>query len=83
MSAAYAIGDLAAAVLPHLADDHTVGFLGPDRLVEPRDKIVRQFVRHIQPPAVRARPQPPADDAVLPGEDILSVIWIVFLYSGE
>ena len=52
------VGDLVAAVLPHLADKHRVGLFllhGPANLL---DEVIRQLVGHIQPPTVGPGPEP-------------------------
>ena len=81
--AAHAVGHLGGPVLPYLADDHRVGLLRPGGLVNAVDKAVRQLVGHVQPPAVRPCPQPPADHAVLPAEDELLVGGVVFIDGGQ
>ncbi len=63
--APHAVGHLGGAVLPHLADDHRRGLLCPGGGVDAGDEIVGQLVGHVQPPAVRPGPQPPADHRVL------------------
>ena len=77
------IGDLVAAVLPHLAQQIAVGLFllhdGADLL----DEVVRQLVGHVQPPAVGAAPQPPADHAVLIPDDKVPVGGGVLVDGGQ
>ncbi len=83
MLPAHAVGDLRGAVLPDLPDDHAVRLLLPNRLVDALDEEVRQLVRHIQAPAVRAGAKPAADDAVLSGVDVILVPRVVLLHRGQ
>ena len=83
MAAAHAVGYLGGAVLPHLANDHRVRLLRPGCGVDPLDKVIRQFIRHIQPPAVSPRPQPPADYRVLSAKDKLPIGWVVLVHCGQ
>ena len=76
-------GHFGGAVLPHLTDDHGVGVGLPHRLVDAVNKVVRQLVGYVQPPGVRPRPQPAADDAVLVSEDIVPIGGLGLVDGGQ
>ena len=81
--AAHTVGHLGGAVLPHLADDHRVGLFRPGGPMDARHKVVGQLVGHIQPPAVRAGPEPAADHAVLTAEDKVPIGGVIFVHSRQ
>ena len=81
--APHAVGHLGGAVLPHLADDHRRGLLCPGGGVDTGDEIVGQLIGHVQPPAVRPRPQPPADHAVLVPEDEPAIAGVGLIHGGQ
>ena len=49
----------------------------------PGHEVVGELVGHVQPPAVRAGPEPPADHRVLPAEDELPVGGVVLVHGGQ
>ena len=55
---ALAVGDLVAAVLPHLAQQEAVGLLLVHGTANFGNEVVRQLVGHVQPPAGGPLPQP-------------------------
>ncbi|MPN28898.1 hypothetical protein SDC9_176343 [bioreactor metagenome] len=71
--AARVISDFIGAVLPDLTDNDGIRLFLPRRPVEARNKIVGKFVRHIQPPTVRAGAQPAADNAVFIFNNIIYI----------
>ena len=63
------VGDLVAAVLPHLAQQEAVWLLGLHGLSNFSDEVIGQLVRHIQSPAVGPLPQPVPHHGVLTPHD--------------
>ena len=59
------VADLAHRVLPHLADDGRLRVLGFDLPPDLLQDRVGQFVRHVQPPAGSAGPQPTFDHGII------------------
>ena len=60
------VGDLVAAVLPDLAQEKAVRLGLVHGLANAGEEVIRQLVRHVQPPAVGPGPEPVADDGILP-----------------
>ena len=81
--AAAGVGDLVAAVLPHLAQQKAVGLFLLHGGANFLNKVVWQLVGHVQPPAVRAAPQPAADHAVLSPDDEVPIGRGVFVDGGQ
>ena len=46
------MGDLVGGILPHFADEQSIGLQLTDPLFKLQDKFVGQLVYHIQPEAV-------------------------------
>ena len=67
------IGNLVAAVLPHLAQQKAVRLLVRHHRADLLNKHVRQLVRHIQPPRIGARPEPAPDNRLLTLNNILDI----------
>ena len=63
------VGDLVAAVLPHLTQQEAVRFLRLHGLSNFSDEVIGQLVRHIQSPAVGPLPQPVPHHGVLTPHD--------------
>ena len=57
-------------VLPHLAQYERVGLLRLGGGADERKRLIRQFIRHIEPPARRAAPQPRFHNAVAAENDV-------------
>ena len=77
------VGDLVAAVLPDLAQKQAPRLGLVHGLTDARDEVVRQLVRHVQPPAVRPGTEPVADDGILPPEDEVPVAGRVLVDGGQ
>ena len=81
--AALGVGDLRCAVLPHFAEEVTVGAFLLNAATDARDEFVGQFIGDIQPPAGRARAQPAADDGIVALDDIVDITLLCFVDGGE
>ena len=78
-----AVGHFVGAVLPYLAQHYGVRVLLPHRLPQTGDEGVRQLIRHVQPPPVRPRPEPAADDGMFGSVDVLPVAGTVLVQRGQ
>ena len=70
IAAHVAIGHFVAGVFPYLAQQHRVLILRQDGLAQFTQEGHGQLVRHIQPPAAGAGPDPVAGDAVLTHDEL-------------
>ena len=77
------IGDLIAAVLPHLAQQVAIRLFILDGAADTGDEVAGQLIRHVQSPAVRAAPQPVPYHAVLALEDELPVGGPLLVDGGQ
>ena len=77
-----AVGDLGGGVLPHLADDGGVGVGALDAGGDPVEKLVGQFVRHVEPPARDAVRKPFAQHPVFAADE-LAVGGVALVQVGQ
>ena len=73
---------LGGGVLPHFADEQLVLAVGFDGGTDLFDKIIRQFIRHIQPEAGSPQPQPCINHATL-AADKVAVRGVLLFHFGQ
>ena len=83
IAAAAGVGDLIAAVLPHLAQEVSVRLLLCDGSADGGDEVVGQLIRHVQTPAVGAAAQPAPYHGILVGDDEPPVVRCVLVYRRQ
>ena len=83
IAAAAGVGDLVAAVLPHLAQEVSVRLLLRDGGADGGDEVIGQLVRHVQTPAVGAAAQPAPYHGILIGDDEPPIVRRVLIHRRQ
>ena len=78
-----AVSNFVGAVLPHLAQEQAAGLFFVHDTADLGNEPVRQFVRHVQPPAGGAAAKPVADHGILAVNDVVDIIGVGFLHRRQ
>ena len=77
------VGDLVAAVLPHLTQQIAVGLLRLDGVADGGDKVIRQLVGHVQPPAVGPVAEPVPHHGIFARDDEPPVVRLLLVHRRQ